>query len=425
MIVLYVILVIAILLLAWRINHPGDMRLNRRYLARFLKDGQGRGPIRLQTSKLPIDRPKGASEERAYYNIDAEFADNSKRSVLVQIVYPLEELHKEREKRNFHGGEDASMMPGMGDLQASHNTGTHLKEDPFKDLANEEKVMAAKIAMVKKEAEHLRLLSTHSQIFPRFIAHDEQRLITITEPVGKHRLDDVWQESSDVDRQHLLTQLMQELAELHMHGHDLYAQLPPGPPHSERAMREAIYASLANGLKVDASIIQKVQASAAPLYATAKLAKGLRLANASPRGFYVDDQRTSSINWGGLRYDISALDVVELACDPALGLSAAQETSCFTVYLERLRQLAGPDFEALALTDLNRLAIYFQLVLLGHLAFFRQSPNAGSAATPWGIKHWSDNSLPQVASKLLAHLQADDGLAELASVLAPTLQQLM
>lgn len=423
MIVLYVILVIAILLLAWRINHPGDMRLTRRYLARYLKDGRGRGPTRLQTSKLSVDMPKGASDERVYYNIDAEFADNSRQSVLVQIVYPLEELHKEREKRNLHGGEGASMMPGMGDLQASHSTGTQLKEDPFKELANEEKVMAAKRAMVKAEAEHLRMLAINSGIFPRFVAHDEQRLITITEAVGNWRLDDFWQEGAEADRGRLLTQVVQELAALHVHGHDLAAHLPPGPPHSERAMREAIYVGLTNGLNAETAVIQQVQASAEPLYVTANLEKGLRLANASPRGFYVHDQQAYSFNWAGLRRGVSALDVVELICDPALNLSAEQETSYFMIYLEKLQQLAGAELEELTLVDLNRLAVYFQLVLLGHLAFFEQGPNAGG--TPWGIKHWSSKSLPQVAGKLLAHLQADDELDELTAVLAPILQQLM
>lgn len=420
---LYVILVFTIVLLAWRINHPGDLRLNRRYLRRYLKDTQGRGPVRLQTTKLPVDRSAGAPEERAYYDIKAEFADASKRSVLVQIVYPLEELHKEREQRNLPGSEDSNMMQGL--TESGADVGAKLKEDPFKDLAAEEKVTAAKVAMVNMEVDHLRMVSINCALFPRLIAHDEQRLITITEPVGKQRLDDAWQELDDATRQSLLAQLLQDIAVFHSRSVDLAAILLPGPSHSERAMREALYSSLENGLEMATMSIQQAQAAAAPLYATAQLEKGARLANASPRGFFVKDGYARSFNWSGLRRDVSALDVVELVCDPALGLSAEQELDYLAVYLDKLQNSTDADTEKLTLVDLRRLAIYFQLVLVGHLALFQRGPNAASSKSPLDIKHWPATSLSQVASKLLAHLQADDELQTLFDLLAPVLQSLV
>lgn len=425
MILLYVILVFVIILLAWRINHPGDLRLNRRYLARYLKDTQGRGPVRLQITKLPVDRPAGAPEERAYYDIKAEFADASKRSVLAQIVYPLEELHKEREQRNLPGSEDGNMMQGLTEMQSGSDVSAKLKEDPFKDLAAEEKATAAKVAMVNMEIDHLRMVSINCTLFPRLIAHDEQRLITITEPVGKQRLDDVWQQLDTAARQGLLAQLLQDIAVLHSHSADLAAILLPGPSHSERAMREALYSSLENGLEMPTASIQQAQSAAGPLYATAQLEKGARLANASPRGFFMKDGRARSINWAGLRRDVSALDVIELVCDPALGLSADQEVDCFSAYLDKLPDNPDADKEKLTLVDLRRLAIYFQLVLLGHLALFQRGPNAASSKSPLDIKHWPATSLSQVASKLLVHLQADDELRTLFSLLAPVLQSLV
>ncbi|HBK86030.1 MAG TPA: hypothetical protein DDZ53_08395, partial [Firmicutes bacterium] len=209
---LYLILVVTICLLAWRINNPGDLRLNRRYLARYLKDAQGNGPVKVSTRKLVVDRPSGAPEERSFYNIEAEFVDTSRRSIMAQVVYPLEELHREREKKNLPGAQETDMMQGLTNMQGSSDVGARLKEDPFKDLAVEEKVTAAKVAMVKAEVDQLRLLSTRCELFPRLIAHDEQRLITITDSVGKQRLDDVWQELDAVAKQSLLEQLVQDLA---------------------------------------------------------------------------------------------------------------------------------------------------------------------------------------------------------------------
>lgn len=425
MIILYVILVVAIVLLAWRINHPGDLRLNRRYLARYLKDAQGRGPVRLQTSKLAVDRPAGMSEERAYYNIAAEFADASRRSVLVQVVYPLEELHKEREQRNLPGSQDGGMMQGATELQSDADVGAKLKEDPFKDLAAEERVIAAKVAMVNAEVDHLRLLSIQGGIFPRLIAHDEQRLITITEPVGKQRLDDVWQELDTAARQTLLEQLLQDVATLHSHhSGDLAATLPPGPTHTERSIRESLYASLETGLAMATASIQQVLNAAEPLTNTAQLERGLRLTNASPRGFFVQSERVRSLNWAGLRRDVPALDVVELVCDPALGLSAEQEDYFFAVYLEKLPQTNDAAPVAPTLQEVRRLAIYFQLVLAGHLAIFQRGPNAASSKSPLDIKHWPATSLSQIATKLLVHLQTDAELCALYEALVPVLEPL-
>ncbi len=424
MILFYVILLIVIVLLVWRINHPGDLRLNRKYLARFLKDQQGRGPVQLQTSKLPLDRPADAPEDRAYYHIEAEFADASKRSVLAQIVYPLEELQKERERRNRPGNEDPNIMQSMASqLQSTFQVG--VPEDPYKDLTMEEKITAAKVAEVNQEVEHLRMLSLYCDIFPRLIAHDEQRLITITEPVGQQRFDDLWQELDEASRRSLLVQLAEELALLHIRGEDLAALLPPGPSLSATSMRESIGAALENGLELAATTIQQAQAAADPICAIANLEKGLRLANASPRGFFVHDGRVRSCLWGGLRRDLSALDLVELICDPALGLTAQQEEDLLTVYLDKLQQDLESEAERITLVQLRRLVIYFQLVLIGHLAVFERSPQAARSKNPLGIKHWPTSSLSQVANKVLVHLQTDEELGDLYDILAPTLQALV
>lgn len=425
LIVFYVILVISIVLLAWRINHPGDLRVNRRYLARFLHDAEGRGPVRVQTSRLPVDRPLGAPEERAYYHLDTEFADGSKRSVLVQIVYPLEELHEERERRNRPGNEDANLMQGMAaQMQSSVNVAAQLQQDPFKDLAQEEKVMAAKAALVNREVDHLRMLSIHSQVFPRLLGHDEQRLITITEAIGTERFDDAWQGWDANSRKSMLTQLVQKLAVLHSRGKDLATLLPPGPSLNVASMREALEAALANGLQAADTTIQQVHAAAQPLYALAQLEKGLRLANASPRGFFTANDQIRSCHWAGLRRDVSALDVVELICDPTLQLTAEEEMGFLEIYLERLQQDGDPESQLPTLSDLRRLVVYFQLVLIGHLALDQREGRGAGTRNPLGIKHWSATSLAQVAGKVLSHLQADEELASLRELLLPLLQPL-
>ena len=422
---LYLILVVTICLLAWRINNPGDLRLNRRYLARYLKDAQGNGPVKVSTRKLVVDRPSGAPEERSFYNIEAEFVDTSRRSIMAQVVYPLEELHREREKKNLPGAQETDMMQGLTNMQGSSDVGARLKEDPFKDLAVEEKVTAAKVAMVKAEVDQLRLLSTRCELFPRLIAHDEQRLITITDSVGKQRLDDVWQELDAVAKQSLLEQLVQDLAVFHSRSEDLIALVPSGPGYSEKSVREALRASLDTGLELEPIRTEDVLAAAGPLYATAQLEQGLRLVNGSPRGFYVNGKRAKRLDWAGLRRDLPAFDVIELVCDPALGLSAEQEEHYFRVYLDKLQQLTEPDTTIPTVHDLRCLAIYYQIVLVGHLAHFKRIAKAASSKSPLDVKHWPTNSLQQVADKLLVHLQADGELKELSDQLVPVLQPLL
>lgn len=424
MILLYILLVATIVLLAWRISHPGDLRLNRKYLARYLKDTEGRGPVRLVTTKLMDASPQGPPEERVFYNVEAEFADTSRRTVLVQVFYPLEELMQEREKSSVPGSQDASLMSGT-EMQHSSDLTAKLREDPYKDFTAEERATAEKSAMVNHEVECLSLVAKQSNLFPRLIAHDEQRLITITEAIGMERLDDVWQKLEQPAKMNLAAQLVCDLAKFHGCSGRLAYLLPPGAGHGVRAVRDALSTTFDTGFGVDQEQMQAILEAAGPLYATANLGKGLRLVDGSPRGYYVLGSRVRRLNWAGLRYDIPGLDVIELLCDPALGLSYEQEAELFKVYLQNLQleiepepSLAIPSYE-----ELSCLAIYFQIALIGHLTIFERSPEAANAENPLNIKHWPADSRRQTAIKLLSHLRANEELGELCELLAPAIEQ--
>jgi len=286
MTLIYVILVAAILLLAWRINHPGDLRLNRRYLGRYLKDAHGQGPVRLHTSKLAVDRPAGTPEEKVFYNIEAEFADSSRRSVMVRIFYPLEQLHQEKEKSKLPGGSGSNLLQESMEMQNTDLIPS-LTADPYQGLAKEERVTAEKQALVEAEIAILRLLSANDVLFPRLIAHDEQRLITITEPIGTVRLDHAWQELQPEAKQGVLEQLLADLASFHSCTEQLAEHLPKVAAHTSRNVREALATALETGLNMKPEQAQAAIAAADALVATSQLESGPRLVDCSPRSFFL------------------------------------------------------------------------------------------------------------------------------------------
>lgn len=424
--IVYVILVVAILILIWRLNHPGDLRLHRKYIGRFIKDAQGQGPTHVSLVKLPVDQTLaiGVPEERVWYHLDACFRDGEQRSALVQVFYPLEELQAERERMNRPGVEDPDLAPPSMSM-ASADFSAKLKEDPFKELTKEEKVVAAKSAQVAGEIELLRVLGNDGVLFPTLLAHDEKRLITFTNPIGTKRLDDRLHELETAERVVLLEGLMQDLAAFHGKKEDVdLAALLPGAGHTQQNMMEALYGSLLVWLHsegADADFIQAVLEAAAPLFITAEIEPGLRLLDSSPRAFFVRGQRARRPNWAGVRRDVSALDVIELVCDPAVGLSAEQEMHLFSVYLQAVRPINGADRPTAE--DMRRLAVYFRMGLIGHMAGYA-SAAAAKESDYMGIKYWSEDSLAAAAANLLLYLRADAELQALYELLGGELRLL-
>lgn len=421
MAILYAVLLLFIVMLIWRINHPGDLRLTRSFIGQYVKDLQGRGPQRIQMSRLPVTQAPDQPEERVYYNIQAQFADGSKKSLLAQIVYPLEALQRDRERKGRPGADESMMEPMAAPMAMQRGDYTErLKEDPFKDLVKEEKVVEAVTKLVKSEVEGLRRLNRIPVIFPRLIAHDAKRLITLTEGVGVNRLDDQLQQRDGSERRELLQAVIRDLAVFHDQGKQLLGSFPPGAGHTEKQIRDALQDSLASWAIVGAPVTEEqfleILDAARPLLETTQAEIGLRLVDSSPRAFYLQGRQAGRIAWGGVREDISAFDVIELVCDPAAGLAAADELWLLNYYLEQ-RQLEEGEKAELA-RDIPRLAIYYRLVLLGYLAQYR---SARMDRQPGALKYWGPDAIVGAARNLQAWLAEDGELVGLLEQLRPAL----
>lgn len=97
--VVYLFIVLVVLFIVWRVLAPGDVRLNRVYLRRHLKDSKGNGPKGLTVKRIPLVVPAGQPEEKVCYHVDATFADGSRQQLTAQVFYPLEALQLERDKQ--------------------------------------------------------------------------------------------------------------------------------------------------------------------------------------------------------------------------------------------------------------------------------------------------------------------------------------
>ncbi len=421
MAMLYAVLLVFIVLLIWRINHPGDLRLNRNFVGRYVKDLRGQGPTRLQVSRLALG-PAGAdqAEERVYYSMVAGFADGSKRPLLAQIVYPLESLQRERERNSRPGADEMMIDPSSSPMAMQRGDYLErLKEDPFKDLTKEEQVLAAKKAQVDAELQGLRRLNQIGVFFPRLIAHDAKKLITLTEGVGTSRLDDLLQQSEQGGRLALLQSVLADLATFHDRGKDSVGFFPPGAGHFEKKIRDELQNSLSSWEKVGAPVSREeffeIIDAAEPLFRTTEAEIGLRLVDSSPRAFFMQGKTANRISWDGVRSDVSAFDAIELVCDPATGLGAEDELSLFQYYLSHrdLSESETAEYEQ----QMTRLAVYYRLVLLGYLCQYR----AAKLDRQGGIKYWGPGVISQAAARVMEEMASDPELAGLLERLRPAL----
>lgn len=421
MAMLYAVLLVFIVLLIWRINHPGDLRLNKSFVGRYVKDLRGQGPTQLQVSRLAIG-PAGAdqAEERVYYSMVAGFADGSKRPLLAQIVYPLEALQREREQKSRPGADEMMIDPSSSPMAMQRGDYMErMKEDPFKDLTKEEQVLAAKTAQIAAELEGLRRLNQIGVFFPRLIAHDAKKLITLTEGVGTSRLDDLLQQSDRSGRLALLQPVLADLATFHGRGQDSVGFFPPGAGHHEKKIRDELQNSLSAWEKVGAPVSREeffeIIDAAEPLFRTTEAEVGLRLVDSSPRAFFMQGKTACRISWDGVRSDVSAFDPIELICDPATGLTAEDELSLFQHYL-RHRDLDECESREYG-QQMLRLAVYYRLVLLGYLCQYR----AAKLDRQGGIKYWGREAISRAAGTVMEEMAADPELAKLLELLRPAL----
>jgi aminoglycoside/choline kinase family phosphotransferase len=411
--------VLVVVLFAVRAALPSDFRINKVYLRKYLKDNDGQGPKSVVTRKLEMVLQPDTPEERVYYHVQARFSNGDTREALIQVFYPLEVFHQEKEKRDKarHTEEmNPNAMTSMGSPMSSSDMEKY-REDPFKDLSEEERVKAAKEKEIFAEVKQLKLLSVRPTVFPELIAFDPAKHITITEPIGSKRLDDLLNGLPVSEKEELLMGLVRDLAQFHDQGEKIALQLLPGSKHDEVLIQSQLMSSFDTWpqLGVPFTNYEREELSKAiePLYKGVEEHMGPKVGDCSPRSFFVNAGRAKSPEWGKARKDISAIDIVELICDPVVGLPAEAEERLIAQYVDS-RSLSSSEKEQLKLVT-SRLAVYYRLALLSYLGqYFKALQSMGEQKRKsFQVKYWSLDALPRAIENLLFYLESDEELQDL------------
>ena len=436
--VIYGLLVLGLAFFAWRYFSPADMRLNKRFLARYLKDTVGRGPSKLEITRLDVIRQPEQAEEKVYFAVAAIFSDGTEERALAQVFYPLEALLAERQKRHKASeGDNSSTLQMSGGVdydQSVPEQARRLKDDPLPDLREEAKVLAQKSARQAAEIRQLQAINNHTTLFPRFVAYDTKEKIAVLGGAGTMRLDKMLLDRDEVGKEGLLMTLLVSLAEFHAPTEKLTPELFSAARLNPALMREQIAASFAGlmaaGLPLADSELLSLAVAAQTICLVGELPAGPKLAEASPRAFFVStvgDYKCSPVDFGGVRQDISLLDVVELLCDPVTSLSPTKERTLMKEYLAARGNFSA-DFDPLRHEQvLWRLAVYYRLLLLGYLCgqFLGKRKGGHDTAVRLSVPHWKKEAISPCIAALDNYLAAMPELAELKRILSPKMASLL
>ncbi|MGI6344518.1 MAG: hypothetical protein ACOX18_05575 [Bacillota bacterium] len=419
MTIIYVAIIAFILILIWRISRPGDLRLTRGYIGRYLQDSQGKGPVRVELDRLPVSLPTAEADERVFYQLRAEFGDGSQQEALVQVFYPLESVQQQRERQAQPG--ESQQLPTTSTAALQSRYAPNFEKELYQDLTEEQRVVALQRQALDAEIRQLELLNQQDALFPRLLAYDEKRLITFATAVGPQRLDDALQEHDEAGKLALLTPLVEDLARFHDWGRQVMEEFPPGAGHTEEQIKESLRECLQSwvqaGMRLTPDGILEILNALTPLLTTAAAEIGLRLIDSSPRGYFLGEGQVMRPTWGRVVRDVSALDLIELICDPAVRLSAEGEFELMRAYVER-RDISAAEKQRLA-WDVLRLAVYYRLRLSGFLAI------AASEQRDLGLPYWDEATLAHTIRNLRVDLAEDPELATLARLLEPRLERLL
>jgi len=462
----------------WRMRAPADLRLNRRYLGRYLKDSDGRGPSQVKLTRVPAWLPAAELDELVYYHVQAQFADGSQQEATVQVLYPLESLQREREQKQKPSmAEDFNPLQnpaGLGGQRTPADEANKFKEDPLSELSEERRLIEQKTAQFDREVAELRRINSQSDLFPHLIAYDRAKHIAVLGSVGVRRLDMGMNEGKREECKQLLPSFLARLAAFHALGDELALNLPDKGAHSEQIIRgqitEALRALSLGGVLATTPPLAEVIAATSPIWTAGAAYLGPRLPDASPRGLFVHGGQARPLNYGRLRRDITLLDVIELLCDPAMPLSPEEELSLIKHYLaarfpgaalqDVARQDAGDGMcqdtmdavgqdtmdavgqdtmdavgqdtmaamrqdavdavrQDAVLLETLRLAIYYRLVLAKHLAEYfsvlKRSPHEKHASL--SIPYWTDEAESRNFAALRFYLSQDSNLTSLLQAL--------
>ena len=428
---LYLFIILVVVFVVWRSMSPGDVRLNRVYLKHYLKDSKGNGPKKLSVKRIPVVIPAGQPEEKVWYHVEASFADGSQQQLTAQVFYPLEALQMERDKQQKPLVTDdlnpTNQLSGAPSTPHSDEI-NKLKEDPLKEINEEHRIVEQKVFVLQAEVEQLRLLNQYTKFFPKLINHDVKKHITLTEAVGATRLDDLLNQTSFEERVVLLRPVVQGMARFHRDGQIVADNLLPGMRHTEELIRSQISGAFQGfvlaGVDLSEVDIHEAIDAARVLVDISEAEIGPKLMDASPRAFFDHQGVVKPLDFGRVRSDISAIDVVELLCDPSTGISPEAELKLYGDY-SRAR-FDNVEEQEVQLQMLVRLGIYYRMVLSGFLVMhFMALAKPNSEESPaLDIKYWTPEVLQRAVENLKFFLAQDPELERLNGLLAPKLDKL-
>jgi len=376
--IIYALLAFIAILFLWRYLAPADIRLNRRFLGRYLKDHSGRGPSSLRAGKLAASLAPGQHEEKVNYAVKVNYADGSSKELLVQFFYPLEALQAERQRQKqlSEGSSGQMEMSVRQDHdQSVPDQARRLVGDPYGELREEAAHLEQRKAGYAAELSMLAKMNSFAPYFPELIAHDAKENVVLLSAVGSKRLDHILADSEPSRKETILKDLLAKMAMWHAKAGILAPYLPAGSALAPAQMRAQMEAALvlcqAGGEpRLSPDEHAKLMAVVERVAEVGNAPKGIKMADASPRAFFASDARevdAKPIDFGRVRQDVSLLDVIEIVCDPAIGLGPDRERALFEHYLElRTKVEQGHDIEQ-GRKMLRLLAIYYRLMVLGYI----------------------------------------------------------
>ncbi|MDP3486348.1 MAG: hypothetical protein Q8S19_00245, partial [Bacillota bacterium] len=140
--------------------------------------------------------------------------------------------------------------------------------------------------------------------------------------------------------------------------------------------------------------------------------------------FFSHQGEVRPLDFGRVRNDISAIDIVELLCDPSTGISPEAELELHEHYSNT--RFDGVKEQKIQLQMLLRLGIYYRMVLSGFLVmhFMALAKPKSDERPALDIKYWTAAALPRAVESLKFFLAQDPELERLQGLLVPKLDEL-
>lgn len=418
--------VIVGVIIAGRMLSPVDHNINRVYLRRMLRACGELDPkenIRsLRAARIPIAATEEQNMERVYHRLSITTNRGRKLSYVAQSFYPLAILFEQREQKR----QPAIKTQAQAETNPYHMTPTYAgieypeyaKEDPIKDEVEEAEVKNRKIQRLQAEIAQLSRLNQYTNIFPTLLSFDDKRLFTIVTGAGTERLDFVLADLDLVQRQRILAQVIEQLADAHASTRHMMDQLLPGMQHNETLLLQLLEMGISMwnnmGIQVTGEDMQQLLLTLQPIVSYLQESEqGLKLGEATPRNFYWNGKQAVQLDWGRARLDYCYFDLAELLCDPVSNLTAASEEELVQLYLDR---------RGLPLSvrkDIYYAFTIYRIILVGYMCQYvsRSSEMSEMQRQSLGGIHWDKEHVQSTWSRLVEQTGTCSELADLHEIL--------